>query len=233
MVALAAGYVLGCGWRSFLPVFDVPRIVMVDSFWSSVIVGRSVATVAELCFAAQWALLLRAASRATGSTHGLRLSRLVLPLIESARGVLNLAAVAAAPGVQRLAFGTLDYAVDLDLSGDERGLIVPATQIALASRCAGLGSPIYGVTPAIGDELQLLADLEFGRAFGFGAKLCIHPKQVAAIHRALQPTAAEIDWARRVLAVAEGGEGAAQLDGKMVDRPVVLKAHAILSRASQ
>lgn len=158
---------------------------------------------------------------------------LVLPLIESARAVLNLAAVAAAPGVQRLAFGTLDYAVDLDLSGDERGLIAPATQIALASRCAGLGSPIYGVTPAIDDELQLLTDLEFGRAFGFGAKLCIHPKQVAAIHRALQSTAAEIDWAKRVLAVAEGGEGAAQLDGKMVDRPVVLKAHAILSRASQ
>jgi hypothetical protein len=62
-------------------VFDVPRIVMVDSFWSSVLVGRSVATAAELCFAAQWALLLRAASQATGSISGLRLSRLVLPLI--------------------------------------------------------------------------------------------------------------------------------------------------------
>lgn len=78
---LSAGYVAGCAWRSFLPVYDVPRIVMVDSFWSSVIVGRSVATVAELCFAAQWALLLRAASRATGSRGGLQLSRLVLPLI--------------------------------------------------------------------------------------------------------------------------------------------------------
>ena len=78
---LSAGYVLGCGWRSFLPVFDVPRIVMVDSFWSSVLVGRSVATAAELCFAAQWALLLRAASKATGSISGLRLSHLVLPLI--------------------------------------------------------------------------------------------------------------------------------------------------------
>ena len=78
---LSAGYVAGCAWRSFLPVFDVPRIVMVDSFWSSVIVGRSVATVAELCYAAQWALLLRAASRATGSNAGLQLSRLVLPLI--------------------------------------------------------------------------------------------------------------------------------------------------------
>jgi hypothetical protein len=78
---LSAGYVLGCGWRSFLPVYDVPRLVLVDSFWSSVIVGRSVATVAELCFAAQWALLLREVSRATRCGLGLQISRAVLPLI--------------------------------------------------------------------------------------------------------------------------------------------------------
>lgn len=78
---LSLGYVAGCAWRSVLPVYDVPRIVLVDSFWSSVIVGRSVATFAELCFAAQWALLLREAARGTG--HGLsrRVSGLVLPLI--------------------------------------------------------------------------------------------------------------------------------------------------------
>lgn len=81
---LSAGYVLGCGFRSLLPVFDVPRIVMVDSFWSSVIVGRSVATVAELCFAAQWALLLRELSRSTGCTRGLAVSRAVLPMIATA-----------------------------------------------------------------------------------------------------------------------------------------------------
>jgi citrate lyase subunit beta / citryl-CoA lyase len=157
---------------------------------------------------------------------------LVLPIIETARGVQNLEAVAAAPGVQRLAFGTLDYAVDLDLSGDERGLIVPATRIALVSRCAGLAAPISGVTPAIDDEERLLADLAFGRAFGFGAKLCIHPKQVAAIARALEPTAAEIEWATRVLAASQSSEGAVQLEGKMVDRPVVLKAESILERAA-
>lgn len=81
---LSAGYVLGCAWRSLLPVYDVPRLVMVDSFWSSVIVGRSVATVAELCFAAQWALLLRALSHSTGSAAGLAISRAVLPLIVTA-----------------------------------------------------------------------------------------------------------------------------------------------------
>jgi hypothetical protein len=67
-LALSAAYVLGCGWRCWLPVVDVPRMVLVDSFWSSVLVGRSVATIAELCFAAQWALLLRDLSR-HGSGH--------------------------------------------------------------------------------------------------------------------------------------------------------------------
>src|SRR5262252_1669378 len=55
---LSAGYVAGCAFRSFLPVVDIPRIVLVDSRLSSVLVGRSVATVAEVCFAAQWALVL-------------------------------------------------------------------------------------------------------------------------------------------------------------------------------
>jgi hypothetical protein len=78
---LSLGYVLGCGWRSLLPVYDVPRLVMVDSWWSSVLVGRSVATVAELCFAAQWALLLHDLSRRTGSRLGGAVSRVLVPLI--------------------------------------------------------------------------------------------------------------------------------------------------------
>jgi hypothetical protein len=78
---LCAGYVFGCAWRSLLPVYDVQRIVMVDSWWSSVIVGRTVATVAELCFAAQWALLLREAATATGSRFAHAVSRAVVPMI--------------------------------------------------------------------------------------------------------------------------------------------------------
>jgi len=154
----------------------------------------------------------------------------VLPLIETARGVDNVRAIAAAEGVIRLAFGTLDYALDLDLSGDERGLAYPSARIALASRCAGIDAPIAGVTADIDDDARLAADLAFARAFGFGAKLCIHPKQVALVHKALLPTPAEIDWAKRVLAAAEGAAGAVQVDGRMVDRPVVLKARAILDR---
>jgi citrate lyase subunit beta/citryl-CoA lyase len=157
----------------------------------------------------------------------------VLPLIETARGVESLGAVAAAPGVQRLVFGTLDYAVDLDLSGDERGLHYAAARIAQVSRCAGLASPVGGVTAAIDDEARLLADLAFARAFGFGAKLCIHPRQVAAVHKAMQPTGAEVDWATRVLAAAAGAQGAVQVDGRMVDRPVLLKAKDILDRVTR
>jgi hypothetical protein len=81
LLLLAAGYAAGCAWRSVLPVYDVPRQVMVDSFASSVLVGRSVATAAELCFATQWALLLRAASRVTGQRSVALASRVLLPLI--------------------------------------------------------------------------------------------------------------------------------------------------------
>ncbi len=77
----SAGYVLGCAYRSALPVFDVQRICLVDSWFSSVIVGRSVATIAELCFVAQWALLQREIAHVTGSRAGRVIARAVVPLI--------------------------------------------------------------------------------------------------------------------------------------------------------
>jgi len=80
-VLLSAGYVFGCAYRSVLPVYDVKRLCLVDSWLSSVLVGRSVATCAELCFAAQWALLLRSLARETGNPLGMRISRIVVPLI--------------------------------------------------------------------------------------------------------------------------------------------------------
>lgn len=80
-LALSAVYVFGCAFRSAFPVFDIPRICLFDSWISSVLIGRSVATVAELCFVGQWALLLGAASRATGSTLARASSRAIVPLI--------------------------------------------------------------------------------------------------------------------------------------------------------
>ena len=159
----------------------------------------------------------------------------VLALVESARGVLAAEELALAPGVQRLVFGTIDYALDMGLEGElaaTLGLDGAATRLAIASRAAGIGSPVAGVTVAIDDEAGLRADFARARAHGFGAKLCIHPKQIAALHAALAPTIEELAWARRVLAAADAAGGAAvQLDGRMVDKPVIERARRIVQRA--
>ena len=78
---LSAVYVLGCAFRSAFPVYDVPRICLFDHWISSVIVGRSVATLAELCFVGQWALMLHELSRAAQSSVGRAVSLMVVPLI--------------------------------------------------------------------------------------------------------------------------------------------------------
>ena len=157
----------------------------------------------------------------------------VLALIESARGVAQVEAVAASTGVSRLVFGTLDYALDLDLDITEQSdaLVYGASRLAVASRLADLAPPVAGVTPQIDDASRLLLDLAWARRHGFGAKLCVHPKQVAAIHAALAPSPQAVDWARRVLAAEVASPGVARLDGRMIDRPVVLQAQRTLQRA--
>jgi hypothetical protein len=81
LLVLSAIYVVGCAYRSVCPVFDIPRQVMFDSWLASVVVGRSVATVAELCFVTQWALLLRESSRHAGSALGRGAATAMVPLI--------------------------------------------------------------------------------------------------------------------------------------------------------
>ena len=160
----------------------------------------------------------------------------VVPLIETAKGIVHVAASAAATGVARLAFGSLDYMLDLDLPGEGFATDLAATQIAVASRAAGLPVPISGVTPAM-DAVRVSADMQHARALGYGAKLCIHPMQVAAVRAALAPSDDDIAWAHRVMtawaeasvASPQGVGGAIQVDGKMVDKPVVLKAQRILA----
>jgi citrate lyase subunit beta/citryl-CoA lyase len=155
----------------------------------------------------------------------------VLPLIETARGLLAAPDLASAPGIARLAFGSLDYMADLDIPADSPALQHAAIQLAMASRAAGLPSPVAGVTPDI-DADRVAADMVQARCLGFGAKMCIHPVQVAAVHRALRPGAEEQAWAQRILSASRAADGGAiQLDGKMVDRPVVLKAERIVALA--
>ena len=81
MLLLCAAYVFGCAFRSFLPRADVQRICLFDTWLSSVLVGRTVATVAEICFAAQWAIILHQLSTITGAETTLNAAWVIVPLI--------------------------------------------------------------------------------------------------------------------------------------------------------
>jgi len=81
MLLLCAAYVFGCAFRSFLPRADVQRICLFDTWLSSVVVGRSVATVAEVCFAAQWAIVLHQLGTITGADTTLNAAWAIVPLI--------------------------------------------------------------------------------------------------------------------------------------------------------
>ncbi len=155
----------------------------------------------------------------------------VLPLIESAEGVGQMDAIARAQGVLRLGLGHIDLQADLRIicGPDEAELAPVRLAMVVASRRAGLPAPVDGVTTATTDAQVLAQDAQRSRRFGFGAKLCIHPAQVAGVHQALAPTEAECAWAERVLAAeVEARGGAFSVDGKMVDPPVLLLARQIL-----
>jgi hypothetical protein len=81
MLLLSAAYVFGCAFRSFLPRADIQRICLFDTWLSSVVVGRTVATVAEVCFAAQWFIVLRQLGTMTGADTTLIAAWMVIPLI--------------------------------------------------------------------------------------------------------------------------------------------------------
>ena len=85
------------------------------------------------------------------------------------------------------------------------------------------------MSTAIGDLQMLQGDTARARRLGFGAKLCVHPNQVEAVNLGFRPSKAEIEWAQRVLDAARATNGAAvAVDGKIVDRPVILRAQAVL-----
>jgi citrate lyase subunit beta/citryl-CoA lyase len=161
-------------------------------------------------------------------------SIIVLPLIETARGFANAGELAHAPGVQRLLFGSIDFQLDLGINGDDEELLYFRSQLVLLSRLAGLQAPVDGVTTAIDDAGQLRAETLRARRLGFGGKLCIHPKQVGPVNQHFSPSEDEIAWAKRVLDAAAAANGAAvALDGKMIDRPVILKAQEIADEAAR
>lgn len=156
----------------------------------------------------------------------------VLALIETARGIADAEAIAACPAVRRLLFGSIDFQVDLGIEGDAAELLFFRSRLVLVSRLAELDAPVDGVTVRFEDPAATLADAQRARREGFGGKLCIHPKQIAAVNAAFSPNADEVAWAEQVAAAAAAsGGGAVALDGKMIDKPVLTKAERILRSA--
>ena len=161
----------------------------------------------------------------------------IWPIIESAKGLLALEQIAHSQGVERLSFGSLDLALDLNLNTGTAAALGFLDQARMAvqlhSRGADLLPPLDGVYPAIGDPDGLEQAVRHAYDMGYGGALCIHPKQIPIIHAALVPSADDLAWAQKVVhtSIAVHGAGAFQLDGQMIDAPVLLRAQRLLALA--
>lgn len=173
-------------------------------------------------------ILPKAEDPAACSAIAAAIGKPLIALIESAIGIARARAIAHAEGVERLAFGSIDYCADLGCEHLRDVLLTARCELVLASRLAGIGAPIDGVTAQLDDMSICHDDASHARAIGMTGKLCIHPKQIETVKRAFAPTQTQIDWAHRVLA---SGDGAVSVDGAMVDEPVRIRARAILAQA--
>ncbi|MFF2347650.1 HpcH/HpaI aldolase/citrate lyase family protein [Pseudarthrobacter sp. NPDC058119] len=152
----------------------------------------------------------------------------VVALIETAAGVLDAPALALIRGISRLAFGAIDYALDIDADSDDRFLDYARSALVVASRAAGIAGPLDSPSVSIRDEEKTDLSARLGRGFGFAGKLCIHPGQISTVRSAFLPTDEEVQWAKSVVAASDG---ASQINGQMVDRPVVERAQRIITRS--
>jgi citrate lyase subunit beta/citryl-CoA lyase len=154
----------------------------------------------------------------------------VVGLVETALGVHRVHELAATPGVARLAFGSVDLALDLGAEDAALPLLFARSALVLACRVVGLPAPVDGVTRELDDPSTIGSDTAAAVGLGFGGKLCVHPKQVSAVNAGFRPSDADVRRAREVLAAAAGGS-AVRIDGQMIDRPLVEHAWRVLRRA--
>ncbi len=163
--------------------------------------------------------------------------RSLLPLLETAAGVLNAATIACATAtIPALLFGAEDLTAEIGvprtLDGEE--ILFARSQVVLAAAAAGIDA-IDAVWIGLDSPDKLLRDAERARALGFSGKMAIHPDQVPIINDVFTSSAAEIDRARRIIDAFEAaeakGEGVIRLDNQMIDAPVVARARRVLARA--
>lgn len=179
--------------------------------------------------------------RHPSSGQGKKESVRIIALIESAKAIQNLSEICkASPYLSGLVFAAEDFAKDMSLTRTPSltEFLYARSAIATAARAALLPSTIDLVCTAYKGEAGLKTLEEEclnGKGMGFNGKQCIHPSQVAVCHKAFSPGEQEVEWAARVAIADEkasrAGRGAWTLEGKMIDVPVVKKAHAVLKHA--
>ena len=163
-----------------------------------------------------------------------RLSRAPLrfvALIEDPGSVLDATSIAAAPRLLGLSLGGEDLALALGAQASPDVLRLPKLLVHYAAKARGLLS--LGLLRSVANysdhEGIRLAALE-AREHGFDGATCVHPAIVPLLNAAFAPSIEEQTWARRVVDHARAGEGAFQLDGKMIDAPIIARARAIVSK---
>jgi citrate lyase subunit beta/citryl-CoA lyase len=161
----------------------------------------------------------------------------LIPIIETARGLQELAALLGIPTrVRRVAFGAGDFTLDVNMtwSRSESELAHARASIVVVSRAAGIDAPLDTVWVDLTDPDGLEASARTAVAVGVQGKMCIHTDQIAPVNRVFTPSDAEIGFAERVCAAfasAEAeGSAAIQLDGKFIDYPIVYRAQRTLQR---
>lgn len=164
----------------------------------------------------------------------------LMPIIETAAGVASARKIATAESrIKRMAFGGGDYTLDLNYewNADEAVLAYARAKLSHASRLGDLEPPIDTVVLQIKDDARFLQSARYGKQFGFGGKLCIHPNQIPLTHEVFTPSPDEIAHARAVVAAFEAaeaeGSASIQLDGYFIDYPIVYKSQRILALADK
>ncbi|WP_264212025.1 HpcH/HpaI aldolase/citrate lyase family protein [Leisingera thetidis] len=179
-------------------------------------------------------VILPKANHAQVADLARHLSRPVWPLIETAQGVSEAAAIAGLPNCGRMLLGTIDLSqemgLDMEHPGGQAMLDHARYQLVSAACRAGRPAPIDGVFPSLEDAQGLKAAAKHAAAIGMSGMMCIHPRQIEAIHAAFFPTDTEIEWAGAVLAASQTEKSSFRFRGQMVDKPVLARATTILSR---
>ncbi len=157
----------------------------------------------------------------------------IIALIESAVGLYNIDAMAKVSGLVGFSYGFLDLCNDLRVQVGTPAADVIANQIryqlVLTSKVHELAAPIDTVYPDFNDEVGLNARVQLWSQMGMLGMLCIHPKQVAVVQRALKPTESELSFAKRVVEEYErSGQAVFEIDGQMVDAPVIERSLQLL-----